>query len=149
MENLSNFSERLKELMEEHDLRAPALARIVHTDRTNITRYLRGERYPLLPTFLAMADYFACSADYLLGLTELAEPQQFIPVIPAPPFAGRLRAVMQETKTTQYELEKELSLSGSVVYRWLHGESLPTLPSLIRLAKHMECSVDYLLGRVR
>ena len=146
MENLSNFSERLKELMEEHDLRAPALARIVHTDRTNITRYLRGERYPLLPTFLAMADYFACSADYLLGLTELAEPQQFMP---APPFAGRLRAVMQETKTTQYELEKELSLSGSVVYRWLHGGSLPTLPSLIRLAKHMECSVDYLLGRVR
>ena len=39
---MSKFAENLFSLMQEHNLNAPALAKLLNTDRTNITRYLRG-----------------------------------------------------------------------------------------------------------
>ena len=39
---LSKFAENLSALMEEKNLNAPALGKILNMDRSNITRYLRG-----------------------------------------------------------------------------------------------------------
>ena len=93
-----------------------------------------------------MIDFFGVSADVLLGLAEYCEAQAFLPV---PPFGDRLRKVMQETHTTQYGIEKELRISGGTMYAWLTNKSVPTVDSLVRLAKYLDCSIDYLLGRIK
>ena len=56
---------------------------------------------------------------------------------------------MNETKTTQYRIERDLNISGSSMYNWLFNKTVPTVESLVRLAEYMDVSVDYLLGRVR
>ena len=145
MENLSNFAQCLSNLMNEHSLKAPALAKILHTDRSNITRYLRGERFPLYRGFIALIEYFNVSADYMLGLDDYAIDKQFLPV---QPFGERLKKVMTETNTTQYAIEKDTDISSSSIYNWLYAGRVPTVESLIKLSKYMEVSVDYLLGRV-
>lgn len=142
---LSTFAENLATLMSEGNINAPALAKILKTDRTNITRYLRGERLPLFKGFVAIIEYFNVSADLLLGRTEYAEPQTFLPV---QPFGTRLRKIMQETNTTQYRMEKDLRVSSATMYNWLINKSLPTVENLYKLADYMEVSVDYLLGRI-
>lgn len=142
---LSKFAENLATLMSEGNINAPALAKILKTDRTNITRYLRGERLPLFKGFVAIIEYFNVSADLLLGRTEYAEPRTFLPV---QPFGTRLRKIMQETNTTQYRMEKDLRVSGATMYNWLINKSLPTVENLYKLADYMEVSVDYLLGRI-
>ena len=141
---LSKFAENLSALMVEQNLNPPALAKILKTDRTNITRYLRGERLPNFHGFIAIADYFGVSADLLLGKTDYASEQNFLSL---PPFGDNLRKVMQENKITQYRLEKDLNLSGSVVYNWLTNRSFPSIEKVVKLADYMDCSVDYLLGR--
>ena len=68
MSILSNFAENLKELMLEHNLNAPALAKKLNIHRTNVTRYMRGERLPTFPVLVGILLLFNCSADILLGL---------------------------------------------------------------------------------
>ena len=143
---MSKFAENLAGLMAEKNLSAPALSKILRTDRTNITRYLRGERLPLYKGFVALIEYFNVSADVLLGRAEYSETQDFLPV---QPFGDTLRRVMTETKTTQYKIEKDLRISGGTMYAWLINKSLPTVESLDKLAEYMDVSVDYLLGRVK
>lgn len=139
------FAENLSALMSEHDLNAPALAKAIQTDRTNITRYLRGERLPLFKVFAALIEYFNVSADVLLGRADYCETQTFLPL---QAFGDVLRRVMQETKTTQYRIEKDLRVSGATMYNWLTNKSVPNVESLVRLADYMDVSVDYLLGRI-
>ena len=146
MNNLSKFAENLSALMEERGLNAPTLAKELKTDRSNITRYLRGERFPVFSGFIAIIDYFHVSADVILGLLDYSAQTDFLPILP---FGQRLREVMNETGTTQYRIEKNEQISGASMYKWLFDQSLPSVENLVKLAKHMDVSVDYLLGRVR
>ena len=146
MVNLSNFGENLSALMAEHNIKAPALADLLHTDRSNITRYMRGDRLPSYTVFLGILDYFSVSADVILGLKDYSSENKFLPALP---FGARLRAVMEETKITQYRIVKETPVSGGSMHEWLTDKNLPSVNNLIILASFMEISVDYLLGRVR
>ena len=60
---LSKFAETLSALMSERNLNAPALGKIIKTDRSNITRYQKGERLPSFEVFVALIEYFNVSAD--------------------------------------------------------------------------------------
>jgi len=142
---MSKFAENFSALMEEKNLNAPALAKIIKTDRTNITRYLRGERLPLFKVFVSLLEYFNVSADVLLGKIDYCEVQSFLPI---QPFGTVLRKVMSETKVSQYRIEKDLHISGGTMYNWLINKSLPNVENLVKLADYMDVSVDYLLGRI-
>ncbi|MBO5737659.1 MAG: helix-turn-helix transcriptional regulator [Clostridia bacterium] len=146
MAHLSNFGENLSALMAEHNIKAPALAKILQTDRSNITRYMRGDRLPSHASFLAILDYFSVSADVILGLKDYSSETKFLSPLP---FGDRLRTIMEETKTTQYRIVKDTPISGGSMHEWLTNQSLPSVSNLIILATFMEVSVDYLLGRVR
>ena len=146
MDILSNFAENLSMLMEERDLNAPALAKILNIDRSNVTRYVRGIRFPLYQSFIALIEYFNVSADVLLGRVDFVSEANFHPVLP---FGERLRQVMKETETTQYKIERDLKISGASMYKWLFSQCYPSVESLAKLADYMDVSIDYLLGRVR
>ena len=101
---------------------------------------------PYFEHFVALLDFFNCSADYLLGLTELHTEE---PLHPVPPFNKRLREILKEYNTSQGKLIRELPVSASVLYYWLSGKRQPTIPMLIKLAEYFDCSVDYLIGRIK
>ena len=74
---LSKFAENLFSLMQEHNLNAPALGKILNTHRTNITRYLQEKRLPSFGLFVDIVEYFNVSADVLLGRLDYCETQEF------------------------------------------------------------------------
>ena len=143
--NMSKFAENLFLLMQEHDLNAPALADLIKTDRTNITRYLRGERLPLYNVFTKLIEFFNVSADVLLGRLDYCDVKEFHPI---QPFGTTLRRVLEETNTTQYRVIKDLQISQATMYYWLLNERLPTVEKLDMLADYLELPIDYLLGRI-
>ena len=143
---LSKFGERLKELMDDRGLKAPALARELNTDRSNITRYLRGERAPQYNNFLALVNYFSCSADYLLGLIDYP-PQNVTLHEPRQPFNDRFRYVIEFCGFNQYKLEQSKEFNSSAIFNWLSGNKLPSVDSLVSLSRYMGCTVDFLIGR--
>lgn len=80
---LSKFSETLNELIFDNGLTAKSLAEALNAEPSTITRYLRSERVPSVESLVAIADYFKCSTDFLLGRTEENKVHTFKP---CPPF---------------------------------------------------------------
>ncbi len=142
---LSKFAENLFSLMSERNLNAPKLATQLNVNRTSITEYLRGKRFPNFKVFVSMLTFFNVSADVFLGRSDYSNAKDFYPIAP---FGTNLRKVMEETNTSQYRIEKELHISGGTMYYWLINQSLPTVHNLDKLADFMDVSIDYLLGRI-
>ena len=142
---LSKFAENLLTLMEEKNLNAPALGKILNINRSNITRYLRGERLPSYQLFTAIVEYFNVSADVLLGRVDYCNTTSFQPV---QPFHIIFRKALEETHTSQYELQKQLHFSSATTNAWLSDKSIPSVGHLDQLADYMDVTVDYLLGRI-
>lgn len=65
-----------------------------------------------------------------------------------PAFSDRLRELI-EAKELKFFLMKKSGLKKDFpsMYNWLSGKYIPNVYNLVRLAKLLDCSVDYLLGR--
>ena len=142
---LSKFAENMLALMQEHNLSASALAKIINVDRSNIARYLRGEKLPGNASFIKIIEYFNVSADVLIGRLEYCDAQTFLPV---QPFKVTLRKALEETHTSQYAIQKNLYFSSATTYAWLYGLRVPSVTHLVQLADYMDVTMDYLLGRI-
>jgi len=60
---------RIKNLREDQDLAQKDLARILHVSPRTYSHYENGTRKIPLDILTALADYYNCSTDYLLGRT--------------------------------------------------------------------------------
>lgn len=132
--------------MEERSVDQSTLANAIHIERSNISEFLSGKHAPSFEAFVSLLYYFNCSADYLLGLTDIHTEEPLHEVLP---FGQRLRALLKAQKISQAQLIRELPVSSAVPYKWLSGKNYPSIESLVRLAEYLDCSVDYLIGRVR
>ena len=62
--------ERLKSLREEKGKTQAQMAEIFHISRQVYANYENGVNEPSQQTLIAIADYFCCSIDYLLGRSD-------------------------------------------------------------------------------
>ena len=67
---MSKFSERLKELRIEKNLGQVELAKQINVSKGIISLWEKGLREPSMQYLIALADYFNCSIDYLVGRRE-------------------------------------------------------------------------------
>lgn len=61
-------------------------------------------------------------------------------------FASRLRAARRDKGYTQYELSRLTGISERYIGRYESGKSMPTSIYLLRIAKALGVSPNYLLG---
>lgn len=144
MEILSKLPERLQELMLDRNINASALAKILNTNPSTVTRYLKGETLPSYTCFTKMLEFFDCSADFLIGLIDF--PPTDMVFHPIPPFNEQFRTLMQKHTMSQYRLHHITNFSYNNFNKWLKGLSHPYVDNLIKLAQAFDCSVDYLIG---
>lgn len=145
MYNLSKFSDALNELLEIHDLNEKTLAEKTEIPVSCISLYTRGMQAPYLEAIVKLADYFRCSTDYLLGLSDRYVEKTYRP---CPPFAQRLNELLKDLKYPIHYYYTDTGISKSSFYEWKRGKSLPTLEKLVRLSELIDYSVDKLLGRI-
>ena len=144
MEFVSNFAERLDELRFDRGLTGEQLAHALGVRKNLIYYYLNDKRQPSIKMLVKMADYFQCSTDFLLGLEEENTAKTFKI---CPPFSEQLQFLLKHFQTNKYRLCKEVPITHSVIYAWQNGTSVPLLDHVLKLAKHFDCSVDFILGR--
>ncbi len=144
MDNLSKLPERLKELMEEAEISTPKLADIIDIDHSAISKFLKAERLPSATTLVNLADFFHCTTDYLLGRSDILDERSFKQ---RPPFNEQLSFLLDYFKISKYRLVKETKISEQTVINWHKGKYEPTVESLVKIAKCLKCSVDFVLGR--
>lgn len=139
------FQEQLAVLMAEDGLTQSALAKAMNTSGSKLSLYLSGKSTPTYKFFVALAEYFNCSADFLAGLTDY--PQRNITYKPVQPFGERLRRILKDRKISQYSFISDTKISWSIFYNWLIGKTLPSIDNLIKLSNYLGVTIDYLLGR--
>ena len=145
MLNLSIFAERLNDLLFDAKITPPALAEKIGCGRVTIYRYLQGNKIPSLDLVIRLADYFKCTTDFLLGLENETYPHNFLP---CPPFKERLAFLLDYFHITKYELQKRSKVPESAIYNWQNGVFDPKIDNVIRIANALECTVDFVLGRI-
>ncbi|MDE7264800.1 MAG: helix-turn-helix domain-containing protein [Clostridia bacterium] len=145
MKTTLNISERLSELMNERGISNKELAEILGVAQNSVARWKRGARYMRLPQFIAIADYFNCSLDFLAGRSETVI--DFIPK-ERPPFYEHLKNILANKNITKYRVITETKIKSSHFVDWKNG-SEPQIHSLIELADYLDISIDYLTGRDR
>lgn len=142
--DLSKFSERLNELMFDEGYNGLTLSEKLGCGYNTIYRYLQCERTPTIKMLIELADFFNCSVGYLIGLETDSLIDKFNK---CPPFNERFVKLLEEQNITQYHLEKKTSISHSTMGYWKNGKKKPTIDKLIKIAKTLNCSIDYVLGR--
>lgn len=66
----STFGNRLKTLREQAGIKQGQFADRISISRQSMSNYESGKHSPDIDVIIRMADFFKCSTDYLLGLTE-------------------------------------------------------------------------------
>lgn len=65
---------RLEDLRVDHDLTQEQVAELLHCQREVYRRYEKGSRQIPVDFVIALSEYYGCSTDYLLGLTNHKQP---------------------------------------------------------------------------
>lgn len=142
--NLSDFAERLSELMFEAEWNGHTLAKQLKCSDRTINRYLRCDREPTVEMLVSIADFFHCTTDFLLGLENENYSTNFKK---CPPFKERFPELLQQLGVSQYRLGKDAKISHSALLYWKRGTKQPTVTSIVRIAKKYGKTVDFVLGR--
>lgn len=142
--NLSKFAERLKEFIDESGLSASDIGDKLGLGNSAISHYLSGRYLPSLKAAITMADFFNCSLDYLLGLSDYNSDKNFKS---CPPFGERFVTVCKEKGVSRYKLKDLANVSETTMRYWVNGTTLPSITSLTLIADKLKCTVDYLVGR--
>lgn len=70
------FGNRIKGMREQRGIKQGQFADSMGISRQSMSNYESGKHSPDIDVIVRMADYFQCSTDYLLGLTEHPNPEQ-------------------------------------------------------------------------
>ena len=78
-ENMSiNKLENLRRIREKRNITQVKLATDLEVTQELISRYELGSSFPQVNMLIKLANYFNCSVDYLLGLTECETPIKYL-----------------------------------------------------------------------
>lgn len=61
-------------------------------------------------------------------------------------FKERLTIVLQTKNISQVQLSKELGFTSAAINRWCKGITEPDNKTIVKIAKYLKVSTDYLLG---
>ncbi len=142
---MSNFSERLSELIFDNNLNMLQLGEILGCGEASVSRYCSGTALPTYELLIKTADFFKVTCDFLLGIDDDSRAKTFAP---SPAFSEQFRKVCKENNISRYKLHKTTGIAESVMRYWAQGKTKPSVPNLVLLAqKGFGCTVDYLVGR--
>ncbi|MDE6505551.1 MAG: helix-turn-helix domain-containing protein [Clostridia bacterium] len=144
MDYLSIFPERLSELMFYKDLTATKLAEILKCESSTISHYLSGLHLPTVEMAITLADYFNVTTDFLLGIENENKATDFKC---CPPFGERFKFICNYYNISRYKITQKTGVAESVMRYWVQGKTQPSIINVIKIAKFLNCSVDFLLGR--
>ncbi len=70
------YVKRLRDLREDHDKTQQDIANILQTSQTMYARYERGANELPIHHLLTLCNYYNVTSDYLLGRSEISQPNK-------------------------------------------------------------------------
>lgn len=142
-----SFSKRLSDLITTENISRRHLCSKIHAQRKSLYGWLNGGNYPKYDSLIRLADYFKVSINFLLGISdETYSPEHCAIGAVQKQFILKLATYLEENSLTRYAFAKSIKVGLSNMKRWFNCGSMPETAALIRIAKVMGQTVDYLLG---
>ncbi len=148
MSYIELFAKRFNELSADLGKTHRELADELQINLHDIIRWSSGKNnyLPSVGKLLIFANYFHCSIDYMIGLTDTDFPVSAD--VKFPHIAGRFKKIVYENGYTFATLAKATGIKNTTLfYNWENGKSLPQIENLIKVAKALDCTLDSLVGR--
>lgn len=142
--NLSKFAENLKWLMDEKQIKPTELANELDFAPSSVYKYLQGIREPSTGTLIKLCDFFCCSADFLIGITEYSFQNGFKP---CPPFPEQLKTLVESKSESYYEFAKNANIPEGCLFAWKNARRMPDINGLLKICRYLKSSLDFVLGR--
>ena len=119
---------RLKELREEKGISLDRLSMDLNVNKSTLSRIENGLREPKQSFIEDCSNYFDVSTDYLLGKTDIKNPNQVV------------------KSFTLNILGKKLEISTDLLSKYENNIISPKSDDIIKLAHYFDVTTDYLLG---
>ena len=148
---LTKFAETLKDLMELEGVSQRSLSMHLRVERKCIRGWLKAHYFPKYSVLIKLAAYFRVRIDYLVGLEGYIGDEKGVvfPIGSEQSAAYRFRMLLKEyicmEKFSIYALAKKLDIDQKALKKWLTQNSMPSVFSIIKLAKLMGISMQELL----
>ena len=127
METKINFGESLNEILTDRNIKVKDFAKSVNISLATVYSWLSNSTEPALSSVIAIADYFKCSVEFLIGRSD---DDKVIECKSYPLLTKRIKEIMKETGISSYKLRKISKYDGAYFYNWEHG-SEPLLSTLV------------------
>lgn len=139
---MNEFQERLQDLLIENELSRLQLAKRIGISFETLNGYFNKDFYPELSVAVKISNYFKCSLDYLMGLSQEYNNNDKNTLS----FTQTVKKLIKDNNLSIEKLMKSLNMGEANFYRWQSGKTKPSMSSLIAIAKYFETSIDYLVG---
>ena len=125
------------------------MAEILGVDRSAYSLWELGIN--IIPIkFLAMfADYFKCSIDYLLGLSDQKNSYQLVPGIDFKVVGDNIKRIRKEKKLSQENIADILKISQACVAKYEKGTIQISTANLYEFSKEFSISINELCGKTK
>lgn len=144
MDIMTKLVENLNYLISEREITGKQLARELGLTEATLSRYRKGINTPSVSNLVKFADYFNCSIDYLLGLENESTELTFKV---SPPISERMAKLPSLFNMSAYAFCREVKISETAFYDWKSASKEPNIYSIIKIAKHFDRRIDFILGR--
>lgn len=143
---MTSFAENLKDLINEKGKSLRKIGNDSGFTSGQLSEYTHGA-YPTVEKAIKLANYFDCSLDYMFGITEERNYTKYNNnPFDLELFIKRYNELLKENKTTHWQFCKRNELAESTLRHWKAGHK-PIMDSLLIIARNLNGSLDYLVGR--
>lgn len=137
------FVEVLKDLMLESGIDIKQLAKQTDIRLGSLYFYFKNDTIPDVNCAIKLSEYFNCSINYLLGLSENKTSKiKFT----NKPFIENYIFLLERYNTNNYKVCNSININRNSIYNWKKGKT-PKMVNLVEIAKYFNTSIDFLLGR--
>ena len=137
------IGERITGLMTTRGIDNRTFANAIGVNVSTVGRWRNNAKYMRLSQIVGIAEYFACSLDFLVGRSDIL--LDFQPV-ECPPFYPHLRKLLQDRGISRNRINKDTRIKSSHFVDWKNGAD-PHILSLVELADYLDITLDVLIGR--
>lgn len=143
------FGKRIVELRKKQGLTQAELARTIGISRSALSLYEIEKREPDIETLGKLSTLFNVPVGYILGNEhEIIDYANYTMDTPefVLDFKMRIRGLMSEQRMSEDEFAQRTGFNKEEKDNYLYGNKVPSIEDLIKIAKALNVSVDYLLN---
>lgn len=144
---MSDFVETLKSLLESNNLTIQSLSRKIGISSSQLSKYSSGNYEPSLKNAIILCDFFSCSLDFLFGLNNLQNSFGALSKENVDLFYPRFNNLLKLNKTNINKVSKNTYINRNCIYHWKDTKIFPKVGILSKLARELNTSIEYLIGR--